>query len=630
MLALAAALAVAAAAAPSDQTLVFYNARLALRDGKPEQALKLWLVRNSLEEQGEPPDQDDDFHSVVWASTGSLGLCQDGLLRDDRGAGLWPLGVHNWVIRAAAKGDPSEEPPPFEAFEVGRQQRFISLRDVLDQGELRSVRFFPSFCLMPYQAALELTRSPFVDLQDRFSTATVLRALLVRSLSTLSPGKVRNVAAVEARIFDLDLALAQLQARRSRQAGAQARRRALEAGLSAEAALEVRDAAAAWPADSPQARFLRRALDEWTLSDWLSLSKDRRLFVFAQARRFAEDPARVQRLELSVIDALIERKEGEELQSWIGFLEASSDGARRAALASGDRGQRLLALDASTGFRERAVIALHRGVAYLEAGETQEALRSLGLAMALAEESREPAPTLALARRWLGFVLARYRATDEVIATLRAVVPQADYNSVVEDLVWSAALRGDLSSFERVAASMRHGSAMDATLDRLRPLARAKPGELATMLRDGAAESPHATLRFSRQLLERIEAEELDVRNANAPLLKQLLKSLEDVGAAAKGPGAQSRTAEELSGRVQAVLEGLRALDASTEAKARAMGPRHEAFAGNVRLAPGDPLPWPFKAPEPAAPSPFTPLRLIPVEWRAPDGALVFGWRLTE
>jgi len=60
------------------------------------------------------------------------------------------------------------------------------------------------------------------------------------------------------------------------------------------------------------------------------------------------------------------------------------------------------------------------------------------------------------------------------------------------------------------------------------------------------------------------------------------------------------------------------------------MGPRHEAFAGNVRLAPGDPLPWPFKAPEPEAPSPFTPLRLIPVEWRAPDGALVFGWRLTE
>jgi len=630
MLALVAALAVAAGGAPSDQTLVFYNARLALRDGKPENALKLWLVRNSLEEQGEPADQDDDFRSVVWASTGSLGLCQDGLLRDDSGAGLWPLAVHNWVIRAAAKGEPAEELPPFEAFEVGRQARFVSLKDVLDENELRSVTFFPSWCLMPYQAALELTRSPFVDMSDRFSYGTVLRALLAHSLRTLSPARVRNTAAVEARIFDLDLALAQLQARRSRQAGAEARRRALEAGLSAEAALEVRDAAAAWPADSPQAQFLRRALSDWTLSDWLSLSKDRRLFVFAQARAFGEDPARKQRLVLSMIDALIERKEGDELQSWIGFLDAPSDAGRRAALSSGDRGQRLLALDASTGFRERSVIALHRGVAYLEAGETQEALRSFGFAMATAEESREPPPTLALARRWLGFVLARFRATDEVIATLKAVVPRGDYNSVVEGLIWSAALRGDLASFERVTASVRHGGALDANIDRLRPLARAKPGELATMLRDGAADSPHATLRFTRQLLERIEAEELDVRSASAPLLKQLLKILEDIGAAARGPGVQSRTAEELSGRVQAVLEGLRALDASTEARARAMGPRHEAFAGNVRLAPGDPLPWPFKAPEPEAPSPFTPLRLLPVEWRAPDGALVFGWRLTE
>ena len=36
-----------------DQTLVFYNARLALRDDQPTEVLKLWLLRNSLVAQGE-------------------------------------------------------------------------------------------------------------------------------------------------------------------------------------------------------------------------------------------------------------------------------------------------------------------------------------------------------------------------------------------------------------------------------------------------------------------------------------------------------------------------------------------------------------------------------------------------
>ena len=53
-------------------------------------------------------------------------------------------------------------------------------------------------------------------------------------------------------------------------------------------------------------------------------------------------------------------------------------------------------------------------------------------------------------------------------------------------------------------------------------------------------------------------------------------------------------------------------------------------FAGSIRLAPADPLPWPFKPPEPEAPSVFTPIVLEPVEWRDAKGALVFGWRLSE
>ena len=69
-----------AATSVSGQTLAFENARLALRDGKPQDALRLWLLRNALESSGTPPTHDSDFRSVVWAALGETGCCADGMI----------------------------------------------------------------------------------------------------------------------------------------------------------------------------------------------------------------------------------------------------------------------------------------------------------------------------------------------------------------------------------------------------------------------------------------------------------------------------------------------------------------------------------------------------------------------
>ncbi len=616
-------------ASPPNQTLVFYNARLALREDQPTEVLKLWLLRNSLMEQGERGRYDEDFRSVVWAALGDMGLCQDGFPKDDRGAGLWPLALHNQVVHTATKGPPLEVPPPFDAFEVGRQQRFVSLNDVLSEAELRSVTFFRTSCLLPRVTLLDMGQSPWVDLSDRLEAGRLMRRLLVRSLTTLVREKVQNVAAVEARIFDLDLALSALQARRARQEGFAAKQRARSLGVSEVGAQEVREAAAAWPASSAQAAFLRKALS-WKASEWLTLSRARRLSLFAQARPYSQDPAALEQRVLSVIDALIDQGGGEELELWIGFLDASGAPARRSALTAGERGKRLLELDPSTGFRERAAIALHRGVAFLEAGQLEDALRSFAYTMAHAEESRDPAATLALARRWLSYVLSRYRTNEEILAMLKALVPKQEYNAVAEELIWKAALRADKPSFELAVASLRRGSALDARVERLRSLAHGRAGEMITGLREPAAEEPYLTLRFVRQLVEKLEAEEADVRAAHIPTLKLLIGVLDSVSGRGGEHSSHARTAGELIQRAQAILEGLGALEESVSAKARALSPRREAFAGAIRLAPADPLPWPFQAPEPEAPSAFTPLVLEPVEWRDAKGALVLGWRLTE
>lgn len=612
-----------------NQTLVFYNARLALRDDQPTEALKLWLLRNSLVEQGERGRDDEDFRSVVWAALGDLGLCQDGFPKDDRGAGLWPLALHNWVVQAAVKGPPPAMQPPFDAYEVGRQQRFVSLNDVLSTAELRSVTFFRTSCLLPRVTLLDMGETPWADLSDRLVAGRLMRRLLVMSLTSLARGKVQNAAAVEARIFDLDLALAELQARRARQEGFAAKQRARSLGISEVGAREARDAAAAWPASSEQAAFLRRAL-AWQESEWLTLSRARRLSLFAQARPYSQDPAALDRLVLAVIDELIERGSGDELEGWIGFLDASGSPARRSALIAGERGKRLLELDPNTGFRERAAIALHRGVAFLEAGQLEDALRSFAYTMAHAEESREAATTLALARRWLSYVLSRYRTNEDILAMLKALVPRQEYNAVAEDLVWKAALRADTRSFELAVASLRRGSALDARVERLRPLAQGRAGEMVTGLREAASEEPYFTLRFVRQYLEKLEAEEAEVRAAHVPTLKLMIGVLDSLVGSGGEQSSHARTAGELIQRAQAILEGLGALEQSVSAKAQALSPRHETFAGAIRLAPADPLPWPFRAPEPEVPSAFTPLVLEPVEWRDAKGTLVLGWRLTE
>lgn len=612
---------------PSKQTLVFYNARLALKEQRTTDVLRLWLLRNSLAEGGERPTHDDAFLSVVWAALGDEGYCQDGIAQDVPGAGLWPLALHNWVVNAGGRV-PSDRPAPFNAFEAGLQSRFVSLQDVLSAPELRTVRFFSTKCSLPLSAMTSMVKEP-VSLTDRMTAGRLLRALLARSLHTLDREQVAGVSVIEARMFDLDLALTEMLARQKRIEGLKAGRRAKATGVSQSAVEEVRETVAKYPENSEQAAFLRKSLT-WAPAEWLSLSRDRRLFLFSQARQYVQDSQKIEKAVLSLIDAQTARQDGAEVEAWLGAYGAGDDVARRRAITSGARGERLLLLDETTGFRERSVLALHRGVEYLETGQLRDALRSFGFAMAHAEESKAPDVTMALSRRWLSFVLSRYRTTPEVIATLKALVPRQEYNSVIEDLVWRAAFHGDAASYALLAASANRGGSFAAQADRLAPLAQRKTTQLLTSLRDSAIVEPYLVLRFIRQLLDKLEAEDADVRAANAGLLKGLLSVLDGLAARAGGSRAHERVSAELAVRAQAMLEALNLYDVAEASRARALAPSYQAFAGNIRLAPTDPLPWPFEYPQVESPSAFVPLTLMPAEWRDEKGNVVFGWRVSE
>ena len=612
---------------PGEQTLVYYNARMALREGRPDEALRLWLLRNVLEdESGVVSIHDPDFHSVTWAALGELGLCQDGLPTDQEGAGLWPLALHNWVVRNMGRRGFAAPSTPFRAFEVGRQQRFVSISDVLSGPELAAVQFVRGPCNLPRVALAKAGESPLASLSDRQVAARLLRDLLDNAALD---DRVRGQAAIQARLFDLDLQLTALAAREARTQEVERARRARELGLKRGSVEAIRDESpeTTLNPDSEAARILRACVD-WPVGEWMALSPDRRLFLFGHARSYGGDPERLDQLALEILDRLIDQGEGAQAEDWIPRVGSVEDPLAQRVIWSGERGQRLLALDGEQGFGEGGVIALHRGVDHLERGELPQALRSLAFALQHAPESRQGEVVESLSLRWLTYVASQFEITDDLLITLQELVPRRDYAVLLEDLMWRAALRADRQSFDRGLRHQAGRNALQRRLHLLDPLASGDVNGFTARIREGLRDAPSETLQFLDQLVQRLELEDGLVRAAHVPTLEALTRLLEPL--MADPTGRQGRKAEDLVRRGQAIIEGVGglALDAGPGARARTLDPSGEVFVGSLRLAPADPLPWPFPVTEPSPPSVFVPLDLTPVEWRDDQGELVFGWSI--
>lgn len=619
---------------PTDHTVIYYNARMALREDQPVEAVKLWLLRNALEDQtGLVSRHDADFHSVTWAALGAAGICQDGYPTDDEGTGLWPIALHNWVVRNMGRRGRPRRPRPFAAFDLDRQQRFVSISDVLSAEELRAVRLFRGPCLRPKVTLVEAGLPVNADLSDRQVAAHLLRHLLVRARSTLADDNVRGKATIDARLFDIDLQLTALAAQEARAITRSRRRRGREHGLSSGSLAAMGDEAptTTLSPESEAARILQACVT-WPVSEWMALSPDRRLFLFDHARAYGGDPKTLDHIALGVIDHLIERGEGEDVERWIAHRALGDDSAARKAIWSGERGLGLLALEREAGFRERGPIALHRGVDELERGDLPSALRSMAYALQHAPESRSADTVVSLSRRWLSYVASRFEITDALLVTLQELVPRRDYGIILEDLMWRAAFHADQESFERGLRNQAGRGALERRLALLRPLATGDLGRFADGIGDGLTRSPSETLRFLNQLVERLEREDADVRTGQLTTLARVRQHLLPLVAEGADTGRRGKSAAALLQRFGAIQEGLGALgpDASAHDRARALSPTGEVFAGSVRLAPADPVPWPFRASDVPAPSVFTQLPLTPEEWLDESGELVFGWSLGE
>jgi len=626
------------------QTMVYFNARIALREERYQDVLRLWLLRNALESNGEAPMHDADFRSVVWVALAGAGFCQDGFLEDEDpgGAGLWPLALHNYLVRSSSKQQAYPQPSPFDSFETGFQQRFVSLHDVLSVEELEGVRFFRGGCLLPYLSLARLPTLHWLDIRDRLSTGIMMRDLIMLAQRTLKDDHVETKVLLETRLFDLDLALAKLAKAKARQETGIMGQLAKATGVSESAMTLVREARLSEVRQAEHTELLRRSL-KWDEASWFSLSRDRRLALFAQAADARGDAPAIhadyRRTLLQNVDALIEKKDGRELTAWLGFAGVASregadgepegaDSELLAALTEGERGERLLSLELETGFRERGAVALRRGTAFLERGETLDAMRSFARALQTSEESVRAAEVHNLGKRWLVYVLSQYETDEQVLAILREFAAPVDRNELLEVLLWRAAFGADLASFERIAEHVQRRGSLDSRVQRLRSLAAGDAGAMWAALRDELAEKPHGIYAFVKRVTAALALEPLDVRLRNRATLMLANELLLEVAKDANR-GLDRRIAEQQQ-RIQTLLDAIDSFDESAQGRVAAAAPGYESYAGSVRLAPADPLPWPFSAPLVDPPSPFAPIRLTPVEWYDDDRERVFGWRVHE
>jgi len=628
LLAVGTALAEPVALAPTDHDLIYYNARMALREGNATEAVKLWLVRNALENQtGRVSRHDADFHSLTWAALGELGICQDGHPTDEDGAGLWPLALQNWFVQNRTR----ELPPPaptFPAFEAGRQARYVSIGDVIGRDELRALELARGPCLQARLAFLQSQDLVFADLKDRKNSSMLLAYLLRTALRTLDADRVRGRAAVAARLFEVELQLAAIGEAEARAAArrAAARTRRLRLGRATVQAVREEAPTSTLEKSTRAAQILAGTVD-WSVGEWMTLSPDRRVFLFDTAKAYVQDPVAFDEIAQGILDALITAGDGNGVMDWVD----RAAGPTHERAWEGERGERMLSLDADSGFSERSVIALHRGIQLLEQGAQPEALRAMAYAMSHAAESSRAEDVAGLSRRWMSHVAGQFKVTDTLLVTLRQLLEPRDYGVILEDLVWHSALRADYASYQRGVANQLGRGALERRVAALQPLAAGNVNRFHHELQTGMRSAPSETLRFLVQLVQRLEREDASVRAAHVPTLDNIRRLLERKAAQEQEAGHPARALTALVEQAQAIVEGVDGLTsaASVSDRARSLDPNTEVFAGSVRLAPADAVPWPFESSRVGPPSVYSPLKLTPVEWLGPDGAWVFGWRIT-
>ncbi len=533
-----------------------------------------------------------EFRSLAWGLVGEVGACPTELGQDEGAAGLWPIAVHNHILRTYRRRAPRK--PPFfgglRSFERGRQARELRFDSLPALSELKHLKIKSGTC-----GAHDLMPIPYTSLaksrgrERRMALSQSLIETLREGRRTLNEKQVRGKEIVDARLVDLWTWQERQEAEERERAGSQrgasgspekrgTRRRSAEQLQVEEDLFQL--SAAAW-----QQIEIERALRVYdVLEARLSLEKQRAI-LFALVNR-----------SLQADDGLL-------LTRVLGRF----DGPRsifRGALHEEPLKGSILSLDISSGFRERGYFSFHQALEHERSDRIEAALRSFAFALRQAADSeRQTEKVTSYSLQWVSYILSQYQVDGSMIRVLRQVLPREHYAPVWRELVWSAIFQLDAKAFDLLMQSRAGRGRASAELRKFRSYTQGKASlflrEMSGLLRN----QPSQAQRLLAHFVENLERQSYEVRLRHRSTLRGILVLLERTAQNARR--RQLRMSDETRTRIESIEAGF---PESTNLIERDLSADAALSAGAIRLPPESSLPWPFQREVPLEADVFGPI----------------------
>ncbi len=556
---------------------IFHNAWLAARDDAYTEVLQHWYLFQSLAIDRQAYAA--PFASLLWATVDHLDLCPENLELDRAGAELWPLVLHNYLIRHRKDSDrpPQLKPEGVEAFQSGFQRRRVALTTTLEAPEMLALevqRFPCSAVAQSRDLDDRALKEPAAKSGSRVKVVKEERARLL--LAFLRQARLHWQEGDAARLLDLRIFSIQLY---------------LEEKGQADAAL-VEQAAALADAelDADTIAFIPQLIAE---SD-LPLARRRTLL-------------------LEWLDRAIARQDAAGTRRIIGLIDRLDPDAR-VLIWSGVRGERLVAW--GENFPEGSALALHQALDYYGQRQILPTLRSLAESTRLGAADDASA---VLAMKWIKFILLQYRFEGRLLDFLRQYLKPATFKAMAQDLMWTSVFYRERYFIEQTQTRDLLGYRLRSMQDKLSLIAAGRDGQVIKALEK---DEPRQALQFIRSFTEQLsgQSQPLIVR------MEFLLRGMQKVVDRQVGHSA-------LQQDVRLALDALliRAGALSEQQKDRQVAAGASVMLGTVAVEPSGAAPWPFPDPERVGLNVFRAIHLrAEAPGRASARSAEYVWKLSE
>lgn len=564
---------------------IIQSAKSALNEKNYDDVIKLWLIHNGIKSQLEKA-QYGELITLTWYAASRLGICPQNLPKDELGAGLWSIVVHNYIISPRkTKGIQDRYGiGKLRSFTKGKQYRKIDLNDVISPEELGTIRMKSGHCDISDLIVSGVDLDTAGRKRNQYfnsNTAVVLKDLLSYAQKNIATPNIIGKSVINARLFLIGLYLVKNNSNKLPQ---------IESFLAKT----------------------KRKLLGFTADDWASLPYEIQFALFPSALETIEHRDKRQQLILGIIDRLIALKKGESVEGFIAFLDAQSDPLLKRKIWNETRSNGLLALDRErTGFKGRSIIAWHKAVEYYDKGDLEGAFKYFSLALEFAGENPKEELIKRRIKNWISRILSEYRFDRRVIDFLYSYLKTTELREIEKELIWKAAIYQEPYFFKKVKNRKSRYRSMNRSMVYLNLLGTKRETQLIQLIH--RTKNIRLPMKFFQAYIDRLTQESFDIHRKNISFLGSVVNVLESWS---KQYPRKRDEIKKILTNCDAILKNFNRDKRVGKALLRDFDSRSPISLGAINIMTRNAIPWEFEKPDVKGINIFEPID-IKVEYKA-------------